>query len=100
MARPSESTWPSVFARFSAVSLVAAGWSLFLLRIFLLRIPRPTPDWLVGAQLLGLGVCVVLCVLALARALRRDVKRSARRPPLFFGSMLLSLCVALILVGI
>lgn len=101
MARSSaKSARPTGFARLNAVSLVAAGWSLFLLRIFLLQILRPTPDWLVGAQLLGLGVCVVLCVLALARALRRDVKRSAWRPPLFFGSMLLSLCVALILVGI
>ena len=100
MARSSESIQPSVFARLSAVSLVAAGWSLFLPRIFLLQVLRPTPDWLLRAQLIGLGVCVVLCVLALARAPHRDVSRSARRPPLFFGSMLLSLCVALILVGI
>ena len=100
MARSSESIRPSVFARLSAVSLVAAGWSLFLLRIFLLQVLRPTPDWLVKTQLLGLVVCTVLCVLALARALRRDVGRKARRPPLFFGSMLLSLSLALIWVGI
>lgn len=100
MARSSESIRPSVFARLSAVSLVAAGWSLFLLRIFLLQILRPTPDWLVKTQLLGLVVCGVLCVLALARALRRDVRRKARRPPLFFGSVLLSLCIALILADI
>ena len=73
---------------------------MFLLRIFLLQVLRPTPDWLVKTQLLGLVVCTVLCVLALARALRRDVGRKARRPPLFFGSMLLSLSLALIWVGI
>ena len=101
MARSSaESTRPAGFARLSAVSLVAAGWSLFLLRILLLQILRPTPDWLVRTQLLGLGVCVVLCVSALARALGRDMGRKARRPPLFFGSMLLGLSVTLILVGV
>jgi hypothetical protein len=87
-------------ARLNPVSLVLAAWSLFLVRTLLLQTLKPLPGWLVVTQGLTLGVCVVLCVLTVARALRRDVGRKARRLPLFFASMLLSVCTTLIWIQI
>ena len=91
---------PTGFVRLNPVSLVLAAWSLFLVRVLLLQTLKPLPGWLAVAQGLILGVCVALCTLTLARALRRDVGRKARRVPLFFASMLLSSCALLIWVQI
>lgn len=91
---------PTGFVRLNAVSLVLAAWSLFLARVLLLQTLKPLPGWLTVAQGLILGMCVVLGVLTLTRALHRDVGRKARRLPLFFASVLLSSCVLLIWVQI